>query len=465
MRMSESASATITSTQLGPDSYSYTVTLTDTGSTPLGTFWMGWVPGKDFLDTRPTSASDPTGWTDAITNFGASDGYAIQWHVVSTSTDEVPPGGSLSFSFTSADTPAEVFGDSTHYPGTPALTSFVYSGMPFSDGGFQLVVEPACFLAGTHIRTDRGEVPVETLRPGDTVMTASGAARKLRWIGTGRTLITPRNRDRATPVVVRRHALGECVPHRDLHITRGHSLFIDGVLIPVEELVNHRSIAWDDSARVVEFFHLELDSHDVVIAEGAAAETFRDDANSDTFHNFGTRPPTPAVPPCAPVLHDHPTVKKIWRRLSDRAGRLELPLTDESGLHLLADGIRIDTDTVECGVWRFRLSAPATELRVVSRSAIPSMLGIAQDQRRLGVALRRIVLRQQGMERSLDWHSPLFGPGFHAPEPAERHRWTDGDAALPAGLLAGFAAGATIELDVCGTLRYPLALPRRAQAA
>ncbi|MBV9861244.1 MAG: Hint domain-containing protein [Alphaproteobacteria bacterium] len=43
------------------------------------------------------------------------------------------------------------------------------------------------------------------------------------------------------------------VPSRDLHVTRGHSLYLDGVLIPVECLMNGHSVLWDDTARVVEF--------------------------------------------------------------------------------------------------------------------------------------------------------------------------------------------------------------------
>jgi len=73
-------------------------------------------------------------------------------------------------------------------------------------------VDPVCYLRGTRSLTPSGEIPVERLRVGDLVTTVSGAHRPLRWIGFGRTLVTPRNQDRARPVVVRRHALGEFVP-------------------------------------------------------------------------------------------------------------------------------------------------------------------------------------------------------------------------------------------------------------
>jgi hypothetical protein len=325
-----------------------------------------------------------------------------------------------------------------------------------NSGNGLVTIDPVCYLRGTHILTPSGEVKVETLRPGDLVTTVSGRHRTLRWIGFGRTLVTPRNRNRATPVVVRRHALGERVPHRDLYITRGHSLYLEGVLIPVEELINHRLIAWAEDARVVEYYHLELDSHDVVLAEGAAAETYREDANSAQFQNAAMRPAAPPMPPCAPVLHDHPTVQRIWRRLSERCGRLDLTLTDDPDLHLLADGVRLDAEAVAASVWRFRLSGPVSDLRIASRSAIPSMLGLGQDQRRLGVAVRRIVLSQPGLRVEVGWEAESLAAGFHGPEPVERHRWTDGEATLPPMLLAPLRAGAIVELHINGRLPYEL---------
>ncbi len=342
-----------------------------------------------------------------------------------------------------------------HAPATDGADSFTFTVQnEFGQAATGTVnVSVVCFLRGTRILTPQGEVPVEDLRIGDRVRTFSGAARKLRWIGMGRALVTPRNRDRATPVVVRRHALAEFVPHRDLYITRGHIVFLDGVLIPVEELVNHRSIAWVKDAGAVEYYHLELDSHDVLIAEGAAAESYREDGNHALFLNAATRPSRRAVAPCAPVLHEHPTVKRVWRRLSDRAGRLDLEFTDDPDLHLLADQRRIAPAGRDGGVWRFRLDAPAGDLRIVSRHAIPSMIGLEQDQRRLGVAVRRIDLAGA----VLAWDDPRLAAGFHGPEPAERHRWTDGAARLPPELARRLPAGAPIAIEVSGTLPYPLA--------
>ena len=138
----EIASATISSTQLDPTDWQYDVTLTDTGTTDVGTFWFSWVPGEDFMGVAPSDVSSPASWTDAVTHGGAGDGYAIQW--VATPGDELTPGNSLGeFQFDSTISPSEMAGDSPFYPTMPVLTAFVYSGAPFSDAGFQFLVEPA----------------------------------------------------------------------------------------------------------------------------------------------------------------------------------------------------------------------------------------------------------------------------------------------------------------------------------
>ena len=88
---------------------------------------------------------------------------------------------------------------------------------------------------------------------------------------------------------------------RDLRITKAHALYIDGVLIPVEELINYRSILWDDRAQEVAVYHIELETHDVLIANGAPAESYRDDGNRWLFRNASASWLQPLQPPCAPL--------------------------------------------------------------------------------------------------------------------------------------------------------------------
>ncbi len=149
------ASATITATPDGSD-YDDSITLTNTsgaGDDNIATFWFGWVPGEDFLATKPLSVTVPSGWKDVISHGAATDGYAIQFDALASAND-LTPGNSLVFAFTSADTPAKLMGNSVFYPGTPALTSFVYSQGPFQGDHEQFVVrfasvpEPSSLMLG-----------------------------------------------------------------------------------------------------------------------------------------------------------------------------------------------------------------------------------------------------------------------------------------------------------------------------
>jgi hypothetical protein len=124
---------TISDTQINPTTYQYDLTLSDTASssTNIGTLWYAWIPGKDYLTTKPNSATvtSPAGWTlNAITGGGAGDGYALRWYANSAG-NQITPGTSLpGFSFESTDPPSTIFGDSTFYPTTPTSTFFTYSG-------------------------------------------------------------------------------------------------------------------------------------------------------------------------------------------------------------------------------------------------------------------------------------------------------------------------------------------------
>jgi autotransporter-associated beta strand protein len=283
--------------------------------------------------------------------------------------------------------------------GNLATTDFVLSafdGATTADSNAIAVSDAAlCFCTGTRIATPNGEVPVEQIAAGDLVLTASGMARPVVWVGTGRVLATRGRRTAATPVVIRKGALADNVPHHDLRVTKGHALYLDGVLIPVEFLVNHRSILWDDRAQEVELHHLELEHHDVLLANGAPAESYRDDGNRWLFGNANSGWGLPPQKPCAPVLTGGPVVDDIWRWLLDRAGGPgRMPTTDEPDVHLVADGKRIDGRRGNDGAYLFRLPRPASEVRVVSRAGVPCELGLARDPRALGVALRRIVLWQ-----------------------------------------------------------------------
>jgi hypothetical protein len=315
---------------------------------------------------------------------------------------------------------------------------------------------PICFLAGTQIATPACELAVERLVVGDAVMTLRGEARRIVWIGEGRVLATRGRRTAATPVVVRKGALADNVPHRDLRVTKGHSLYLDGVLIPVEFLVNHRSILWDDRAQEVTIYHVELETHDVLLADGAPAESYRDDGNRWLFQNGNSGWPLPPQGPCAPVLNGGPVVDAVWRRRLERAGpRPGVPVTDDPDLHLLVDGRRLAAASRCGGLYIFRLAARPVTVRIVSRAAVPAELGLARDPRPLGVALRQIMLSQGLRVQTIEVDDVSLTEGFHEFEPDNGFRWTDGDADVPTELFAGFTGPLELMLHIGSTARYP----------
>ncbi|MGE0419199.1 MAG: Hint domain-containing protein, partial [Acetobacteraceae bacterium] len=319
-----------------------------------------------------------------------------------------------------------------------------------------------CNVRGTRIATPSGHVPVEALNVGDAVLTLRGEARPITWIGVGRVLATRGRRGPATPVIVRRGALGDNVPYQELRVTKGHALFLQGVLIPVECLVNHRSILWDDHAQEVAVYHVELATHDVLIANGVAAESYRDDGNRWLFSNGSDRLARPRAEPCAPVLTGGPLVDRLWSSFLERAGpRPGFPLTEDPDLHLVVDGVRIGalsrTDSACHGTAvHFSLPAGARCVRTVSRAAAQDELGVARDPRALGIALRRIVVRQGGRRWMIDASDPRLTDGFHDHEATGDLRWTTGAAMLPSALLTSSTGTAELVLHVACTARYPL---------
>ncbi len=133
-----------------------------------------------------------------------------------------------------------------------------------------------CFLSGTHIRTEVGEIAVEKLRAGDMVPTISGQTQAIRRIHSWEAEREPNQywTGDVAPIKVCRSALALNVPQRDLYLSPLHALYFDGVLITVGALVNGLSIVRCSSyeADSLSYFHLELEDHQVIFAEGTPVE-------------------------------------------------------------------------------------------------------------------------------------------------------------------------------------------------
>jgi type VI protein secretion system component Hcp len=183
-----------------------------------------------------------------------------------------------------------------------------------------------CYCDGTLILTDRGEVPVQTLSIGDHVITADGVARPIRWLGRRSYAGRFARGSHVLPVCFKAGALDVNSPRRDLWVSPHHAMFLNGVLIEALDLINGASIFQAECVEQVEYFHIELDSHDILVAEGALSESFVDDDSRGMFQNahefaalYPDRPREPARY-CARRVAFGAELEAVRRQIAHRAG-------------------------------------------------------------------------------------------------------------------------------------------------
>jgi hypothetical protein len=132
--------------------------------------------------------------------------------------------------------------------------------------------------------TPRGEVAVEDLRPGEAVVTADGTERPILWIGVKTVGGPSANPMGLAPVRIRKGALGEERPVRDLLLSPAHALLVDGLLIQAGALVNGVSIVRQTFVPDgFEYYHIGLSEHALLTADGALAESFLDAVDPTDF--------------------------------------------------------------------------------------------------------------------------------------------------------------------------------------
>jgi Hint domain len=188
-----------------------------------------------------------------------------------------------------------------------------------------------CFLRGTTIRTAEGGRKVEDLAIGDLLPTTFGGLRPIQWIGrypikkSDPSKPWPKS---ARPVRIARSALATNVPEADLYVTQAHCVFIDDALVSAGLLVNDATITLCEAGELneLEFFHIKLESHDVIYAEGAPVETLLNVDEgavnfADYFRMYGA--PTSDEAPCLPMLSNwRPSgLKSRFRGAMSWAGR------------------------------------------------------------------------------------------------------------------------------------------------
>ena len=234
--------------------------------------------GGDVVFSATDAATLVSGLTTAISNFAAGDVLDLSGLSVSSVASVDVSGTTVTVVDAANDTLATL----------QVSGSFTHLGFREDAGtGTELL---ACFCAGTRIATEWGEVPVERLRTGTRVCTAEGRLMPVRWLG--RSQVGWRHLDplHALPVRVRAGALGHGLPARDLLVSPAHALLLDGVLVQAGALVNGAGIVRQTTMPdTFTYWHVELDTHALLLAEGIPAESFLDGVEPIGFDNWHER--------------------------------------------------------------------------------------------------------------------------------------------------------------------------------
>ncbi len=325
---------------------------------------------------------------------------------------------------------------------------------------------PVCYVSGTRIATVDGEESVDDLTVGDMVLTRQDAGWKgapLCWVGkTTVNLNRHPNPETAAPIRITAHAFAPNVPHRDLLVSPDHAVLMDGVLMQAQALVNGATIRREPPVGTVTYFHLEVEQHSLLLAEGLPAESYLDTGNRGWFdHAAGVRPLFPDYAgqrnwtdhACLPLVLTGAEIEAAHSWLVQRAIGLGHRRTTDPGLRVIADNRDLTLLPNGAGAWRIIVPALTTSIRLVSRSFVPDDADpTANDRRRLGVAISRTSHLGQSLSGS------AFGPGWHAEERA--WRWTNGDAVVnlplqqgPSLLVLSIEAAGAIYWQAAPTIR------------
>jgi len=260
--------------------------------------------GDLVLNAASVDATQSVTFTDGtgILTIGTIGGFGGTIASVTAGDEIIVQGTSIaSDSFDPATHVLTLFDAGNATIGALQLGALVNGATLLANGTGGIGVAP-CFVAGTRISTERGEVAVEDLRIGDRVQVVAqrplpgpaprsagglgrGSVQPVIWIGH-RTVDCARHPQprKVWPVRIEAGAFGPGRPLRELWLSPDHALYIGDVLIPVKHLINGGSIA-QVAIDEVTYYHVELPRHAVVLAEGLAAESYLDTGDRSNFAN------------------------------------------------------------------------------------------------------------------------------------------------------------------------------------
>lgn len=209
--------------------------------------------------------------------------------------------------------------------------------------------------------------------------------------------------------------------------------------MPISALVNGRSVAQvkQDS---IEYWHVELDAHDVISAEGLSAESYLDCGNRTAFANgdvfveaYPDFLPKHWAETCLPLVKQGPEVAATRARLIARLQEQGVELTQEAEPHIVADGRKIEPVRISPTRLAFLVPEGAKDIALLSNVFVPADIAHGADPRELGLCVGRLQIDGEDVDLERD---AALGSGWHEAEydnGAFARRWTTGKASLTAG--------------------------------
>lgn len=198
-----------------------------------------------------------------ITEPGFMNGYAFDDIIIQTGANRPASGESIIWN-------------------APDINNYIFGAADFGNSGSAPVI---CFVNGTFIATECGEMLVEDLKIGDLVYTIGGELKPIRWIGkrdvTSQELA---QNEKLRPIKFAVGSMGESIPKRDLWLSRQHRVLVTSkvasrmynegsVLVPAIKMISFENISIDESMKPVSYFHILLEDHDVVLVENMGCES------------------------------------------------------------------------------------------------------------------------------------------------------------------------------------------------
>jgi hypothetical protein len=305
-------------------------------------------------------------------------------------------------------------------PGTknwPVLQTAPVPAPPDPPG--QPPVNP-CFAAGTQILTDAGEIKVEDLAIGDQAILAEGDLAEIIWIGR-REIDFTRHPFPALvrPIRIAAGALAMGVPERELVVSPDHGLYFDGSLVQAKDLIDGVVIIQDQDIPSIRYYHVELKTHGILLAEGAGAESYLDTGHRGVFGNATTpvilhpdlmqiRRQAQSV---SPLVTGGEELAAIRARLHGRKLMLGFSVTEVSELALKIGDLFLPPTESTPGRVTFELPEGTAAAILCCAVFVPAEIDPASNDRRiLGIALTDIMLNGK------------FVPLETVADPADMHR-------------------------------------------